>query len=95
MHAHISEGLRVQMVYKRRIPPPSIDVPSSSAPPPAFEPPPVSEHVVQQSSSCFPDGESFTYEKFFPSLVESCKNLPLRSLEDQLETKEKPSLVIR
>ncbi|MCO5604391.1 hypothetical protein L7F22_058556 [Adiantum nelumboides] len=74
-HARISEGLRVDLVYRRRIPPPSLDLPSTSAP--AFEPSPISEPMVQQSSSCFSDGES-SYEKLFPSLVESCKKSPVK-----------------
>ncbi|MCO5594795.1 hypothetical protein L7F22_048829 [Adiantum nelumboides] len=61
-HARISEGLRVDLVYRRRIPPPSLDLPFTSAP--AFEPSPISEPMVQQSSSCFSDGES-SYEKLF------------------------------
>ena len=87
-HARISEGLRVQMVYRRRIPPPSLDVPTS-APPPAFEPPPVSEPVMHESSSCFSDGESSTYEKLFPSLAESCKKSPIKELRRSTRKKGK------
>ena len=79
----------MQMVYRRRIPPPSLDVPSSSAPPAAFEPPHVSEPVMQESSSCFFDGESSTYEKLFPSLAESCKKAPIKELRRSTRKKGK------
>ena len=88
-HARISEGLRVQMVYKCRIPPPSLDVPPPSTPLPAFEPPPVSEPVMQESSSCFSDGESSTYEKLFPSLADSCKKSPIKELRRSTRKKGK------
>ena len=89
MHARISEGLRVQMVYTGRILPLSMDVPSSSAPPLAFKPPPVFEPVVQHSSCCFFDGESSTYEKLFPLLVESCKKSPTKELRRSARKKGK------
>ena len=88
-HARILEGLRVQMVSIRRIPPPSLDVPSSSAPPLAFEPPLVSNLVAQQSSSCFSNGESFTYKKLFPLLVEPCKKSPTKDLRRSTRKKGK------
>ena len=76
------------MVYRRRIPPPSLDLPSSSASPPAFESPPVSKPVMQQSSICFSDGES-SYEKLFPSLVEACKKSPAKELRRSARKKGK------
>lgn len=80
----------MERIDGRKIPPPSLDIPSTSAlsSPPSFEPSD-SERVLQQSSSSFSDVETSSYEKLFPALVESFKKSLAKKLTRSTKKKGK------
>ena len=82
--ARFSEGLRVQMVHRRKEPP-RVEASSSAPPLPCGVP----EAGTNPFSSSSLEEESSSYKALFPSLAESCKNPSQKELRRSARHKGK------